>query len=153
MDGTCNITSRLVDVQTSEIVHAKESNGNVSKWLSLKTVLARELSSALNNPVHFEDAINDLDEEAIEVYAKSIYYSDNELLDSAFLTLQELKYSYTDFSYTSSLLDKLYNQASQSQANLKLRQKGFILKMHEKITGEPEKDWKVIERFLGRSIG
>lgn len=148
LDGTCNISSRLVDVETSEIVYAEESNGNIVNWLSLKSKLAQDLSESMKHPIKLSPNLsNGTTEEAIEVYAKSIYYTDNNQLDSAYFTLQELKYSFVDFTYTNELLDELYEEASKSQTNIKLRQKGFILNLHDKMTGDPEKDWKRIEQF------
>jgi TolB-like protein len=153
MDGTCNITSRLVDVQTSEIVHAKESNGSISKWLILKSTLAEELSKSLNHPIVIsKNKKNIVNEEILSLYAKGIYHLDNNQLDSAISSLSELKYSYLDFEYTDGQIDKSYQKAQLSQSNIKLRQKAYILNLHKTIPSNPEKAWSIIEKFWNGSL-
>lgn len=56
LDGICNVSSRMVDVSTSEIVHSKEGNGKITNWLDIKTILANELSKELNNPIEVKSS-------------------------------------------------------------------------------------------------
>ena len=108
MVGTCNITSRLVDVQTSEIVHAKESNGSIGKWLSLKTVLAQELSTAMNNPVTIEAEYTskETSEGVITQYAKVIGKMDEGDVEGAEEMTEMLSAVQPDFKY----FEELKNQ-------------------------------------------
>jgi TolB-like protein len=54
-EGVCNITSKLVNVETAEIEIAKDVNGAVETWLQLKTQLALVLATELNNPIVLTD--------------------------------------------------------------------------------------------------
>ncbi len=101
MDGTCNITSRLVDVQTSEIVHAKESNGKITNWLSLKSILANELSTAMNNPVSIEAEYTNKEtsEGVITQYAKVIDKMDEGDMEGAQEMTEMLSSVQPDFKY------------------------------------------------------
>jgi TolB-like protein len=51
LDGTCNFSSKLVDVQTSKILLAKDVSGKIESWLHLKSQLAEAIASQLNNPI------------------------------------------------------------------------------------------------------
>ena len=101
LDGTCNITSRLVDVQTSEIVHAKESNGKITNWLSLKSVLANELSTAMNNPVTIEAEYSEKEtsEGVLTQYAKVIDKIDEGDVEGAQEMTEMLSAVQSDFKY------------------------------------------------------
>jgi TolB-like protein len=59
MDGTCNFSSKLVDVQTSKILLAKDVSGKIEAWLQLKTQLAESIANQLNNPITVESAYKD----------------------------------------------------------------------------------------------
>ena len=109
MDGTCNITSRLVDVQTSEIVHAKESNGKISNWLSLKTTLAEGLSKALNNPVSIDKIYNSgpLTETTLTQYSKVIEKMDKGDVEAAKQMTEMLSEFNPDFKYYDELKNEI----------------------------------------------
>jgi TolB-like protein len=53
---TCNFSSKLVDVQTSKILIAKDVSGNVEDFLKLKTELAEAIANQLNYPILLEPA-------------------------------------------------------------------------------------------------
>lgn len=125
MDGTCNITSRLVDVQTSEIVHAKESNGKIANWLSLKSVLANELSSAMNNPVTIEAEYTNKEtsEGVITQYAKVIDKMDKGDMDGAQEMTEMLSAVQPDFKYFDELkldIEELKKQVAKNTSNIKI---------------------------------
>ena len=111
LDGICNLNSRMVDVETSEIIYAKESNGKITEWLNLKTKLAEDLSSELNNPIEIEDAYTNLEvnEGTITQYSKVIELLEKGELDKAndFLTL--LKSVQPEFTYYDDLQSELDN--------------------------------------------
>ena len=123
MDGTCNITSRLVDVQTSEIVHAKESNGKITNWLSLKSILANELSTAMNNPVTIqaEYSNKETSEGVIVQYAKVIDKMDEGDVEGAEEMTEMLSSVQPDFKYFDELkndIEELKKQVEQNKTDI-----------------------------------
>lgn len=50
LEGTCNISSRLVDVKTSQIVLTKDVSGKIEDWISLKSKLSEKIALNLGNP-------------------------------------------------------------------------------------------------------
>ena len=123
MDGTCNITSRLVDVQTSEIVHAKESNGKITNWLSLKSVLANELSTAMNNPVTIEAEYSkkETTEGVLTQYAKVIDKIDEGDVEGAQEMTEMLSSVQPDFKYFDELkldIEELKKQVKENTEDI-----------------------------------
>ena len=109
LDGKCNLSSRLVNVQTSEIVHAKESNGKITNWLSLKTVLAQELSKALNNPVSIDKSYAEgkVTETTLTQYSKVIEKMDNGDVEGAKQMTNMLSELNPDFKYYDELKNEI----------------------------------------------
>lgn len=101
MDGTFNISSRLVDVQSSEIIHAKESNGNISQWLTLKSALAKELSSAMNNPITIDAKFSEpnVSEGTLSQYVNVIDKIDQGAVDEAQELAEMLAEVVPEFKY------------------------------------------------------
>jgi len=125
LDGTCNLTARLVDVETSEIIHAKESNGKITNWLSLKSVLANELSTAMNNPVTIEAEFTNKEtsESVITQYAKLIDKIDDGEIDGAQEMTEMLSAVQPDFKYFDELMldiEDLKKQVAQNTADIKI---------------------------------
>ncbi len=128
MDGTCNITSRLVDVQTSEIVHAKESNGKITNWLSLKSALANELSIAMNNPVTIEAEYSkkETTEGVLTQYAKIIDKMDEGDVEGAQEMTEMLSSVQPDFKYFDELkldIEELKKQVKENTENISVLEK------------------------------
>ena len=156
MDGTCNITSRLVDVQTSEIVHAKESNGKITNWLSLKSVLANELSTAMNNPVTIEAEYSEKEtsEGVITQYAKVIDKMDEGDMEGAQEMTEMLSAVQPDFKYFDELkldIEQLKKQVKENTEDIK----DIKIEVVENVTDylslgykyEVEKDFKNAEKY------
>lgn len=59
LDGTCNFSSKLVDVQTSKILIAKDVSGKIEAWLQLKSQLAEVIANQLNNPITLDPSYKD----------------------------------------------------------------------------------------------
>ncbi len=59
LDGMCNFSSKLVDVQTSKILLAKDVSGKIETWLQLKTQLAEAIAIQLNNPIMLDPLYKD----------------------------------------------------------------------------------------------
>ena len=114
LDGVCNLTSRLVDVETSEIVHAKESNGNIKDWLQLKTVLTEELSKSLNNPVVIQEQFSTgaVTEGTISQYSKVISKMDEGDTEGAQQMAEMLTEIQPDFKYFEELGPQLKSKST-----------------------------------------
>jgi TolB-like protein len=128
MDGTCNISSRLVDVQSSEIMHAKESNGKISEWLALKSALAKELSSAMNNPVTIDEEYSSsvVSEGTINQYAKVIDKIDQGSMNEAQELAEALSEIAPEFKYFDELLvdiEELKKQVIKNTENIEVLKK------------------------------
>ena len=59
LDGMCNFSSKLVDVQTSKILLAKDVSGKIETWLQLKSQLAEAIAKQLNNPISLDPSYKD----------------------------------------------------------------------------------------------
>ena len=55
LNSKCYFSTRLIDIQTSKILLAKEVNGNIENWLLLKSQLAEGIAQQLNNPITIEN--------------------------------------------------------------------------------------------------
>lgn len=101
LDEMTNITARLVNVETSEIEYSKESNGDITKWLFLKSNLAEELSKVLNNPIVIgaEQKSITTTEGVIAEYSKVIDKMDEGDIDSARKLAETLSEVLPNFLY------------------------------------------------------
>ena len=59
LDGMCNFSSKLVEVQTSKILLAKDVSGKIEMWLQLKSQLAEAIAKQLNNPITLDPSYKD----------------------------------------------------------------------------------------------
>ena len=59
LDGICNFSSKLVEVQTSKILLAKDVSGKIEMWLQLKSQLAEAIAKQLNNPITLDPSYKD----------------------------------------------------------------------------------------------
>ena len=109
LDGVCNLNSRMVDVESSEIIYAKESNGKITDWLNLKTKLAEEVSLELNNPIEIEEDYTNVEvnEGTISQYSKVIELLENRELDKANEFLALLRSIQPEFKYYDDLQSEL----------------------------------------------
>lgn len=101
LDEMTNITARLVNVETSEIEYSKESNGDITQWLFLKSNLAEELSKVLNNPIVIgaEQKSITTTEGVIAEYSKVIDKMDEGDFDSARKLAETLSVVLPNFLY------------------------------------------------------
>ena len=119
LDGVCNLNSRMVDVESSEIIYAKESNGKITDWLNLKTKLAEELSSELNNPIQIEEEYTNVEvnEGTISQYSKVMDFLESGELDKATELLDLLKSIQPKFKYYKELeidIEKIKEQVKKN---------------------------------------
>lgn len=109
LDGVCNLNSRMVDVESSEIIYAKESSGKITDWLNIKTRLAEELSSELNNPIQIDEEYTNIEvnEGTISQYSKVIELLESGELDKANDFINLLKSVQPEFKYYDELHSEL----------------------------------------------
>lgn len=129
MEGQCNINARLVDVETSEIIYSKESNGEISKWMELKTALAEELSESLSQPIKLASQYsNEVNEGTLDQYSKVIEKMDNGNIEEASKMTEMLSSVLTDFKYFEELkidIEELKRQVEENTENIdKLKKSG-----------------------------
>jgi TolB-like protein len=109
MDGNCNITSKLVDVQTSKIVLSKEVNGKIDSWLQLKSQLAEAIALQLNNPITLEPSYKDQSTTlaTINQYGKVITTMDQGDFDKAEQLRSVFEETNPDFKYFKDITDDI----------------------------------------------
>jgi TolB-like protein len=101
LDGTCNFSSKLVDVQTSKILLAKDVSGKIEAWLQLKTQLAESIANQLNSPINldvsYKDQITSL--ATINQYGKILTTMDGGDMDKAEQMRSLFEETNPDFKY------------------------------------------------------
>lgn len=100
LDKHCNITSRMVNVETSEITHSKEVDGSINNWMTLKSNLAQEFAKAVNNPISIEDNASKEQPEGVLIqYSKVIDAIDENNIEKAEDIISMMKDLEVDFDY------------------------------------------------------
>jgi TolB-like protein len=109
MDGNCNITSKLVDVQTSKIILSKEANGKIETWLQLKSQLAEAIAIQLNNPITLDPSYKDQSTtlSTINQYGKIVTTMDQGDVDKAEQMRSLFEETNPDFKYFSEIKDEI----------------------------------------------
>jgi len=137
LNNSCNITSRMVNVETSEIVYSKEVNGKIVEWLKLKSVLADKLSEALNNPIDINDAFSNGETSAqvITMYSKVLDKMDEGEIDEAEQMAGMLSELQPDFKYFDEIksdidqikkeIERLKNRVSDTEIKIKSLSEAF----------------------------
>ena len=125
LDKHCNITSRMVNVETSQIKHSKEVDGSINNWMTLKSNLAQEFAEAVNNPISIENSNQTTSEGVLVQYSKIIEAIDQENIELAEGMIQMMKALQVDFEYIDFL--------SEDVNKLKKQLKELGLKLDKKI--------------------
>ena len=109
MDGNCNITSKLVNVQTSKIILSKEVNGKIETWLELKSLLAEAIAQQLNNPVTLDPSYKDQTTTlaTLNQYGKVLSTMDQGDADKAEQMRSLFEETNPDFKYFNDLKDDI----------------------------------------------
>jgi TolB-like protein len=109
LDGTCNFSSKLVDVQTSKILLAKDVSGKIEAWLQLKTQLAETIANQLNTPItldaSYKDQITSL--ATINQYGKILTTMDGGDVDKAEQLRSVFQETTPDFKYFDDIKDDI----------------------------------------------
>ena len=109
LDGTCNFTSKLVNVQTSKIVIAKEVSGKIETWLQLKSQLAEAIASQLNNPIFLEPSYKDQSTSLVTInqYGKILTTMDAGDMDKAEQLRSVFQETTPNFKYFTDIKDEI----------------------------------------------
>ena len=109
LDGTCNFSSKLVDVQTSKILLAKEVSGTIVNFLQLKSQLAEAIAIQLNNPITLDPSYKDQSTtlSTINQYGKIVTTMDQGDVDKAEQLRSVFQETTPDFKYFSDIKDEI----------------------------------------------
>jgi TolB-like protein len=125
LDGKCNINSKLVDVQTSKILLAKEVNGAIESWLTLKTQLSEALSGELKNPISLPDSYKRASTplSTLKQYGRVLSAMDEGDVEKAEQLRSMLEETNPDFAYFKDLrddIDALKKQVAKNTADIEV---------------------------------
>jgi hypothetical protein len=125
LEGKCNINSKLVDVQTSKILLAKEVNGAIESWLALKTQLSEALSGELKNPISLPDSYKRANTplSTIKQYGRVLSTMDEGDVEKAEQLRSMLEETNPDFAYFKDLredIDALKKQVAKNTADIEV---------------------------------
>jgi curli biogenesis system outer membrane secretion channel CsgG len=109
LDGTCNFSSKLVDVQTSKILLAKEVSGTIVIFLQIKSQLAEAIAIQLNNPITLDPSYKDQSTalSTINQYGKIVTTMDQGDVDKAEQIRSVFQETTPDFKYFSDIKDEI----------------------------------------------
>ena len=119
LDGTCNFSSKLVDVQTSKILLAKEVSGTIVNFLQLKSQLAEAIAIQLNNPITLEPSYKDQSTtlSTINQYGKILTTMDQGDADKAEQMRSLFEETNPDFKYYQEIKDDIEELKKQVEKN------------------------------------
>tara|TARA_B110000211_G_scaffold234459_1_gene304198 strand:+ start:95 stop:1765 length:1671 start_codon:yes stop_codon:yes gene_type:complete len=123
LDKHCNITSRMVNVETSEITHSKGVDGSINNWMTLKSNLAQEFANAVNNPISLENADQTTSEGVLVQYSKVIDAIDENNVEKAESMISMMKDLGVDFEYIDLLsedIEKLKEKLKELELELEI---------------------------------
>jgi TolB-like protein len=153
MDGNCNITSQLVDVQTSKIVLSKEANGKIEAWLQLKSQLAESIAQQLNNPITLDPSYKDQATTLVSInqYGKVLSTMDQGDADKAEQMRSLFEETNPDFKYFTDLKDdieQLKKRISELESVTEVLTDAFELGDKAEMKQDYPNAIKFFEKFL-----
>ena len=123
LDKHCNITTRMVNVETSQITHSKEVDGSINNWMTLKSNLAQQFANAVNNPISIENSNQTTSEGVLVQYSKVIKAIDENNVEKAESMISMMKDLGVDFEYIDFLsedVNKLKEQLKELELELEI---------------------------------
>jgi TolB-like protein len=128
LDGTCNFSSKLVDVQTSKILIAKDVSGKIEAWLKLKSQLAEAIANQLNNPITINPSYKDQNTSlaTINQYGKVLTTMDDGDAEKAEQMRSLFEETNPDFKYFTDIkedIEELKKQVKKNTADIEVLNK------------------------------
>jgi TolB-like protein len=125
LDGACNFSSKLVDVQTSKILLAKDVSGKIEAWLQLKSQLAEAIANQLNNPITIDPSYKDQSTSlaTINQYGKILTTMDGGDAEKAEQMRSLFEETNPDFKYYTDIkedIEELKKQVEKNTADIQL---------------------------------
>jgi TolB-like protein len=119
LDGTCNFSSKLVDVQTSKILFAKEVSGKIEAWLQLKSQLAEAIASQLNNPITLDPVYKNQSTTlaTLNQYGKILFTMDGGDVEKAEQMRSLFEETNPDFKYYSDIKEDIEQLKKKVEKN------------------------------------
>jgi TolB-like protein len=121
LDGACNFSSKLVDVQTSKILLAKEVNGTIVNFLQLKSQLAEAIAIQLNNPITLDPSYKNQSTvlSTINQYGKILTTMDQGDMDKAEQMRSLFEETNPEFKYFNDIKEDIEELKKQVVKNTK----------------------------------
>lgn len=128
LDGNCNFSTKLVDVQTSKIMIAKDVSGKLESWLQLKSQLAEAIAVQLNNPITLDPSYKApyTSVATIKQYGKIISKMDEGDFEKAEEMRSLFEEMNPEFKYYAALkteIDELKKQVAKNTADIQVLNK------------------------------
>ena len=147
LDGTCNFSSKLVDVQTSKILLAKDVSGTIVNFLQLKSQLAEAIAIQLNNPITLDPSYKDESTtlSTINQYGKILTTMDQGDVDKAEQMRSLFEETNPDFNYFKEIKDdieELKKQVEKNTADIEVLNKSGDLVINASTLEEYENNLK-----------
>jgi TolB-like protein len=156
------INARLTSVENGDIKFSNKQEGKLSQWLSVKTKIAKDLSSNLKVPF-IEPTIEDkeINLGVLNTFINAINASDVGDLNKSELLINTIKEISSDFKYVDDLkieIDKLKEivkeQGKKIEEGIKINaQQDVEIKEGIKINAQQDDKIKVVEKSGDRVIG
>jgi TolB-like protein len=117
LNGNCNFSSKLVDVQSSQILLTKDVSGTIVNFLQLKSQLAEAISIQLNNPITLDPSYKDQNTtlSTINQYGKILSAIDQGDADKAEQLREMLEETNPDFKYFKDITEDVSQLKKQNE--------------------------------------
>ena len=153
LEGTCNFSSKLVDVQTSKILLAKDVSGAVESWLQLKSQLAEAIANQINNPISLDPSYKSQSTTLVTLnqYGKILLSMDGGDMDKAEQLRSVFEETTPDFKYFIDIKDeieKLKQRVSELENVADILTDNFDLGDKAEMKGDFKSAIKYFEKFI-----
>jgi TolB-like protein len=124
LDDQLIINARLTNVETGDIVFSKKQEGKTVAWLTLKTIIAKELATSMSQPF-IEPTIPDKEfpVATITTFGNAVIAKDEGTIEKAEDLLNIVQEFSPDFKYLDDLksqLDDLKKQVEKNTASIQI---------------------------------
>ena len=155
LDGNCTVSSRLVNVQTSKILLAKEASGRIENWLMLKSKLAEDIAQQLNQPLNLEDKYKKqpITTATLNQYGKILTTMDQGEVDKAAQMSALFEETNSEFPYFKDIqadIEKLKQRVSELENINKIITNAFELGDKAQEKSDYNNAVKFFEKFLAK---